>query len=117
MMGSQPQEPKRDHSKNISVVLTTEVVNSIGPQVACRKRRRKFSAGKNSEILLEPQPSDSAEDPLVNSNNTANEAIANAIIELAKMEERACLWFAAPRNCGYRDLQDDAGHCWRRAQI
>jgi hypothetical protein len=59
------QESKRSQTKSISIVATADVVNRVERQLTGRNHGRKYGTGKNSEVLLEPQPSDSAQDPLV----------------------------------------------------
>ncbi|KAF4635629.1 hypothetical protein G7Y89_g2466 [Cudoniella acicularis] len=65
-MDSQPQEPKRSHTKNISVVSTTsrDSMNMDDRRPAARRPMRKFGTGKNAGVELDPQPSDSPRDPL-----------------------------------------------------
>lgn len=59
----QVQEPKRAHAKSISVTSTMsrEIVDTTKvPQQA-----KRFGTGKHASVELDPQPTDSPQDPLV----------------------------------------------------
>lgn len=64
-MATQSQKPARSHAKNISIISTTEVVNKVEGKATRRRDGKEFGAGNNSGVPLEPQPSESPEDPLV----------------------------------------------------
>ncbi|RDL38878.1 uncharacterized protein BP5553_03218 [Venustampulla echinocandica] len=60
-MNSEPQQPEPSRSRGISVVSTLDRNEA---QPGDRRRVPKFGNGKNAGVELDPQPSDSSEDPL-----------------------------------------------------
>lgn len=109
------QPPMPSHSRGISVTSTLD--RDEDQQPAGRRQVRKFGGGKNAGVELDPQPSDSPEDPLVCLPNPLRPSwLLTMILELAAVEKGACFWLPTSGNrCGRR-LKDNAGYSYQRSR-
>lgn len=97
-MEPQVKEPKRAHTKSISV--TSTMSREIVDTTKAPQRAKKFGSGKHAAVELDPQPTDSPQDPLVRPSTLSNDDLTNTKLELATMEEGTCIRVSAFRNRG-----------------